>query len=108
MNVKTSNNLMQIIGKGKVINKPEVLDRYSHDNSFSSPMRPRLVVQLRSADDVQKTVMWANRTRTPLVPVSSGEPHFRGDTVPSVPEAVIIDLRRMDKIVRIDRRNRIA
>ena len=108
MNVKTSNNLMQIIGKGKVINKPEVLDRYSHDNSFSSPMRPRLVVQLRSADDVQKTVMWANRTRTPLVPVSSGEPHFRGDTVPSVPEAVIIDLRRMDKIVRIDPRNRIV
>ncbi len=108
MKVKTSNNLTEIIGKQKVINKPEILDRYSHDNSFTPPMRPRLVVQSRNADDVQKIVMWANQTRTPLVPVSSGEPHFRGDTVPSVPEAVIVDLRRMDKIIRIDRRNRMV
>ena len=108
MKVKTSNNLAEIIGQQKVINKPEALDRYSHDNSFTAPMRPRLVVQPRNADDVQKIVVWANQTRTPLVPVSSGEPHFRGDTVPSVPEAVIVDLHRMDKIIRIDRRNRMV
>jgi FAD/FMN-containing dehydrogenase len=108
LNVKTGNNLTQIIGKQKVINKPQVLDRYSHDNSFAMPMRPRLVVQPRSSDDVQKIVVWANQTKTPLVPVSSGEPHFRGDTVPSVPEAVIVDLHRMDKIIRIDRRNRMV
>ena len=108
MNVKTSNNLMEMIGKQKVINEHKILDRYSHDNSFTLPMRPRLVVQPRNADDVQKIVTWANQTKTPLVPVSSGEPHFRGDTVPSVPEAVIVDLRRMDKIIRIDRRNRMV
>lgn len=108
MNVKTSNNLTEMIGKQKVINKQKSLDRYSHDNSFTLPMQPRLVVQPRNADDVQKIVMWANQTRTPLVPVSSGEPHFRGDTVPSVPEAVIVDLSRMDKIIRIDRRNRMV
>jgi FAD/FMN-containing dehydrogenase len=108
LNVKISNNLMEIIGKQKVINKPEVLDRYSHDNSFTLPLRPRSVVKPRNADDVQKIVMWANQTKTPLVPVSSGEPRFRGDTVPSVPEAVIIDLSRMDKIIRIDRRNRMV
>lgn len=99
---------MEMIGKQKVINKQKILDRYSHDNSFTLPMQPRLVVQPRNADDVQKIVTWANQTKTPLVPVSSGEPHFRGDTVPSVPEAVIIDLSRMDKIIRIDRRNRMV
>ena len=108
MNVKTSNNLTEIIGKEKVIKERKILDRYSHDNSFTLPMQPRLVVQPRNADDVQKIVTWANQTKTPMVPVSSGEPHFRGDTVPSVPEAVIIDLRRMDKIIRIDRRNRMV
>jgi len=97
-----------MIGKEKVIKERKILDRYSHDNSFTLPMQPRLVVQPRNADDVQKIVTWANQTKTPLVPVSSGEPHFRGDTVPSVPEAVIIDLRRMDKIIRIDRRNRMV
>jgi hypothetical protein len=108
LNVKTSSNLTEMIGKEKVINKQKTLDRYSHDSSFASPMRPRLIVEPRNADDVQKTVVWANQTKTPLVPVSSGEPHFRGDTVPSVPEAVIVDLRRMDKIIRIDRRNRMV
>jgi len=108
LNVKTSNNLTEMIGKEKVIKERKILDRYSHDNSFTLPMQPRLVVQPRNADDVQKIVTWANQTKTPLVPVSSGEPHFRGDTVPSVPEAVIIDLRRMDKIIRIDRRNRMV
>jgi hypothetical protein len=108
LNVKTSSNLTGMIGKEKVINKQKILDRYSHDNSFASPMRPRLIIEPRNADDVQKTVVWANQTKTPLVPVSSGEPHFRGDTVPSVPEAVIVDLRRMDKIIRIDRRNRMV
>jgi len=100
--------LTDIIGKQKVISKPDVLEKYSHDNSFTSPMPPRLVVQPRDVDEVQKVVMWANQTKTPLVPVSSGEPRFRGDTVPSVPEAVIVDLSRMNEIVRIDRRNRMV
>jgi FAD/FMN-containing dehydrogenase len=51
---------------------------------------------------------WATETRTPLVPVSSGPPHFHGDTVPSAPETTIVDLSRMKAIKRIDRRNRIA
>lgn len=108
MKAKTSSNLTEIIGKQRVIGEPEVLDRYSHDNSFTAPIRPRLVVQPRDGDEVQKVVVWANETKTPLVPVSSGEPRFRGDTVPSVPEAVIVDLSRMDNIVRIDRRNRMV
>lgn len=108
MNVKAVNNLREAIGTEQVIAERKILDRYSHDHSFTRPMRPRLVVQPRNAADVQKVVLWANQTRTPLVPVSSGEPRFRGDTVPSVPEAVIVDLHRMDNIVRIDRRNRMV
>jgi hypothetical protein len=108
LKVKTSDNLMETIGKQRVISKPEVLDGYSRDSSFALRMRPRLVVQPRDADEVQKVVVWANETKTPLVPVSSGEPRFRGDTVPSVPEAVIVDLSVMNDIVRIDRRNRMV
>jgi hypothetical protein len=108
LKARTSSNLTDIVGKQKVVSKPEVLDSYSHDNSFTPRMPPRLVVQPGNADDVQKVVVWANETKTPLVPVSSGEPRFRGDTVPSVPEAVIVDLSRMNEIVRIDRRNRMV
>jgi FAD/FMN-containing dehydrogenase len=100
--------LTDTIGKQRVISEPDVLESYSHDNSFTPPLPPRLVVQPRDADEVQKVLMWANQTKTPLVPVSSGEPRFRGDTVPSVPEAVILDLSGMNEIVRIDRRNRMV
>ena len=53
-------------------------------------------------------VEWAIRTVTPLVPVSSGPPHFRGDTVPSEGGAVIVDLSEMKQIISIDRKNRVA
>jgi len=42
------------------------------------------------------------------VPVSSGEPHLRGDTAPTAPESVIVDLSGMKRILKIDRRNRLA
>ena len=100
--------LADIVGLENVIDDPKTLDAYSKDLSFVRPEKPRLVVKPGSADEVQAIVNWANQTGTPLVPVSSGPPRFHGDTVPSVPGAVIVDLSGMKKIMRIDRRNRVA
>ena len=100
--------LVALVGKENVLDDPETLDTYSKDQSFTRAMKPRLVVKPQNVDEVQRIIGWASRTNTPLVPVSSGPPHFRGDTVPSVPEAVIIDLSGMKKIISIDRRNRIV
>ena len=66
------------------------------------------MVKPRNVDEVQEIVLWANQTQTPLVPVSSGGPHFRGDTLPTAPESVIVDLSGMKRILKIDRRNRLA
>ena len=71
-------------------------------------MTPWFVVKPKSMEEVRRIVTWANETDTRLVPVSSGAPHFYGDTVPSVPGGAIVDLSRMNAIKRIDRRNRIA
>jgi len=100
--------LAGIVGSGCVFDDPETLDAYSKDLSFVKPVKPRVVVKPGSADEVQAIVRWANQTATPLVPVSSGPPRFRGDTVPSVPGAVIVDLSGMKRVMRIDRRNRVA
>jgi FAD/FMN-containing dehydrogenase len=86
----------------------EAIDAYSRDHRFAPPRRPCLVVKPKNADEAQKIVKWANQTGTPLVPVSSGPPHFCGNTVPSVAGAVTVDLGRMKRILRIDRRNRMA
>jgi FAD/FMN-containing dehydrogenase len=100
--------LVRIVGLENVIDSPDLLAVYSRDQSFVRPMNPWFVVKPKNVDEVQGIVKWANQTRTPLVPVSSGPPRFHGDTVPSVTEAAIVDLSRMIKIIRADRRNRMA
>jgi hypothetical protein len=100
--------LIEIVGKQNCLDDSQTLEAYSYDQSFVQPLKPQFVVKPENAQEIQKIVAWANDTGTPLIPVSSGLPRFRGDTVPTAPEAVIIDLSRMNTIIRIDRRNRMA
>ncbi|MBN2033402.1 MAG: FAD-binding oxidoreductase [Deltaproteobacteria bacterium] len=97
-----NNALEDIVGTGNVLDGIDILREYSSDLSFVPSRRPRCVAKPSTADEVQGIVKWANETMTPLVPVSSGPPHFRGDTIPAMGGSVIIDLSRMKKIIRID------
>jgi FAD/FMN-containing dehydrogenase len=99
--------LAAIVGGENVSDTTETLEAYSRDESFVRRMKPQFVARPENADEVQEIVKWANSTGTPLIPVSSGPPHFRGDTVPSL-GGVIVDLSRMKRIIRINRRNRVA
>jgi len=101
-------SLMEIAGDGGFLAKPEFEAAYSLDHTLIKPFTPFLQVQPKNVDEVQKIVLWANETQTPLVPISSGGPHFRGDTYPTAPEALMVDLRGMNRILKIDRRNRLA
>lgn len=102
------NGLTKIVDSKSILDSEEALEEYSRDNSFAPRVRPKCLVKIKNADEVQALVKWANESLTPLVPVSSGGPHFRGDTVPSTGGAVVVDLSEMKKVVRIDRRNRVA
>ncbi len=104
----TQNQLVKIVGAGNVSSDPETLDKYSRDASFVNPLRPSYVVKPKNADDIEKLVALAHRAAVPLVPVSSGHPHFKGDTVPGAGEAIIVDLSNMKKIIRVDRYNRVV
>lgn len=100
--------LAAIVGPGNVFDEPEILSEYSKDSSFAKPMMPILVVKVQNVQEVQQVIKWAIETGTPLIPVSSGGPRHRGDTVPNVPGAVIVDLSGMKKILAIDRQQRIC
>lgn len=105
---KKKGELIDIAGESNVLDEPKTLDSYSRDESFATPNKPQMVVKPKNIDEVQAVVKWANQTGTPLVPVSSGPPHFRGDTVPGSDGAVIVDLSGMKQIINIDCRNRFA
>ena len=100
--------LVEIVGAEHLSDDPGILDSYASDCSYAPPRRPWFVARPKTAEQVQALVQWANRTETPLIPVSSGPPHFNGDTVPSAPQCVIVDLSRMKDVKRIDRRNKIV
>jgi FAD/FMN-containing dehydrogenase len=100
--------LEQIAGPENVFEDRTTLASFAKDESFAPATMPRAVVRPRTAEEVQRIVRLAAESRTPLVPVSSGPPHFRGDTVPGEGGAVVVDLSAMRGIPRVDRRNRVA
>lgn len=99
--------LTGIVGSEWVLDDPETLEAYSEDMSFVPPRKPECVVKPVATEEVQAIVKWANEKSCPLIPVSSGTPKFRGDTVPRL-GGVVVDLSRMDKVIRVDRRNRVC
>ena len=101
-------SIAQIVGPGNVSNDTDVLESYARDISFVNPLKPRYVAKPKNKQAVQSLVRLANETQTPLVPVSSGPPHFRGDTVPGIAGAIIVDLSDMKKIINVDRPRRVA
>ncbi len=100
--------LGKILGDDGMARGRAAREAYSADMSFAHPIMPDCVARPRNAGEIEKIVKLANRTLTPVVPVSSGPPHFRGDTVPGMGGAVIVDLSGMKGIIRVDRQNKTA
>jgi FAD/FMN-containing dehydrogenase len=97
--------LTEIVGSGNVVDNLIVLHEFVRDHSFVKPVKPLCVVYPRNKEDVKGVIHFANEHKIPLIPVSSGPPHFRGDTVPRE-GGIIVNLSKMKKILRIDTRNR--
>ncbi|MBN2075508.1 MAG: FAD-binding oxidoreductase [Dehalococcoidales bacterium] len=102
------NGLEKIVGKENVLTGSGKLKEYVADSNGYPLKFPSCAVRPASTDELQEIVRWANEQKIPLVPVSSGSPHLRGDTIPDAENAVIVDLRRMNKILRVDASNRVA
>ncbi len=102
------NALEKIVGRENVLNDPDTLKEYSGGFALIPGKTPGCVVKPANIDELQEVVRWANEKKVPLVPVSSGPPHFRGDSVPNAEGSIIVDLRRMNKIIRVNAPNRVA
>ncbi len=92
----------KIVGDERVSNKQEILQKYS------GVFQPSLVVWPMSTEEVTQVVAWANTESVALVPVSSGDPRLRGTSLPKVDNAVIMDLSKMNKVLRVDQKNKVV
>ncbi len=96
--------LQNIVGAENVLDDQDTLERFSRDRSLASPKNPAAVVKADSTETIQELVRFANTTKTPLIPSSSGT-HFWGASLPDQ-GGVVVDLSGMNKILEIDPRNR--
>lgn len=62
--------------------------------------RPGCVVQPGSTEDVAELLRYADRTRVPVVPFGAGS-GVCGGVLPTA-QSVVVDLRRMNELVRVD------
>ena len=106
MDLGLKEELVKIVGSKYVFDDPETLESYSRDYSLTPPRRPNYVVQPKNTEEIQKIVKLANKYSMPIVP-SSSSVHFHGATIPSQ-AGIVVDLKRMDRILEIDERNRMA
>jgi glycolate oxidase len=98
--------LAAVVGADNLSSDPERLSSYREAGIFSGG-QPLLLVRPTSTQQVRELIKMARSLKTNLVFTSSAPPRFRGDSVPSG-EGVIVDMSAMDKIVRMDRHNKVA
>jgi len=99
-----SQDLAAIVGADGVTDEADVLEGYARDYSLVQPRRPSCVAYPQDAQQVQSIVRLANEHRVPVTPRSSGV-GFYGAGIPSE-GGIIVDLKRMNRILEIDPRNK--
>lgn len=95
--------LRQIVGSGNVINDPEALENYSHDETPLYKSMPEVVVKPASTDQVSQVMKLAFETNIPVTPRGGGTCLSAG-AVP-VHGGIVLSLERMTEIKEIDKDN---
>lgn len=95
-----------IVGKKNVSAEKGLLASYG-EAGMASGGNPLGIIKPSSTGEVRGVIKLARQEKANLIFSSSSVPRFRGDTVPNG-EGVIVDMSGMKKIMRVDRRNKVA
>jgi FAD/FMN-containing dehydrogenase len=96
--------LVEIIGEDYVSNRAEELFTYSKDLGTSPPQLPEYVAVPRTTEQVSRILRMANREKVAVVPLGGGMT-LAGLALP-LRGGIILDLKRMDRIIELNARAR--
>jgi len=96
--------LSAIVGSKYVSDDDFVIFAYSKDTSPMPGKIQGIVVRPGSVEEVVEIVKLANQTRTPVVP-SGGRAGMSGPSPGSLGRGIVVDMKRLDKIISIDEDN---
>lgn len=102
--------LEAVVGPEYVSCDPEVCQAYMKGGYGTyiydkNSVPPTYVVCPKNTEEVRDVVRVANRYKVPFIPVTT---YFWAFSAPNKPETIMIDLKRMNKIIAIDERNMYA
>ena len=92
----------RIVGTEHLLTEPETLARYNR-STLPVSRRVGVVVRPGSVEEVQQLVRAADKWRVPLYPVSVGHNWGYGSAQPVREGCVVVDLRRMNRILEVNR-----
>jgi FAD/FMN-containing dehydrogenase len=99
-------SLREIVGERGVSNTPEELWFYSRDPGVLAPHLPDYVVAPKTTEQVQKVVLLANQEKIPIVPMGNGM-SLTGLVIP-LKGGIVMDMKRMNKILEVNEKARYA
>ncbi|MHA1265239.1 MAG: FAD-binding oxidoreductase [Candidatus Helarchaeota archaeon] len=104
--------LSEIVGKEHIFSSPADLEsfykRYMDSFLVQTPLKPKFIVQVENRDQIEQIIKLGNEQGFTVVPVSSTVSDGTGAEAPLSDNSIIIDLSRMNKILNVDRKNRVC
>lgn len=100
--------LKEIVGKDHVYTGKADLFCYTYDGSFSQdkPVMPGVLVLPGSTAETSEVIKLAASYGIPVIPRGAGS-NLSGGTLPTT-DCIILQMTRMNRIIKIDKRNMIA
>jgi glycolate oxidase len=93
--------LQQIVGAENVSNAKPILEAYVTRAIMDiSSKAPAIVARPKSVEEIQAVLKLANEKRIPVVPHSGGL--SGGEATPTLEGSILLDLRRMNKIIEVN------
>jgi len=106
------NRFRSVVGDEWVFTSPEdtalYRDHYSPLRDLAEEKLASAALGPDSAEQVQEIVRIANEYRIPLYPISTGRNLGYGGSAPVLSGSVVLDLKRMNRILEVDERNAYA
>ncbi len=98
--------LEKIVGSRFVSNQPEERYLYSMDPGTMAPSMPDAVVMPNSTEEVSQIMRLANQHKVPVVPMGGGL--VLSGLTRALRGGIILDMKRMNKIVEVNPKSRYA
>lgn len=94
--------MKEVLGPDHLFTDEDELQKYSLNMLTVDNIVPSAIALPGSVADVQELLRIANIFKTPVWPISGGQNHGYGIACAANPGTVIIDLKRMNKILEVN------